>query len=185
MQGLLEHVAREYQKVDIDARGPALLASASARVGVASTRSNGPISSGSADPEEQSPDHRRASNRGNGSDSSKAGTPSRKRQRVGSGPHELSSSPSSPGRELDSRRSEDGLGGVSAGESYGGDRGAVAGQEEAGTNELLARRSIHFRVWKQMSTGCCKSVSGNQHMPILVHLLPSRAVLVVVETTLN
>ena len=133
LQGLLEHAAREYEKVDTEERGPEEGPEETGAVALLTPRSNrpdagGPKSSGSADPEEQSA-NRKASNGGDGSDSRDAGTTSRKRQRVDSRPLGVSPSPS---RGLNSHFSEDG--GASGGESYGGDAGADAGKGGTGTN---------------------------------------------------
>lgn len=148
LQGLLEHAAREYEKVDTEARGPEVgSAEETGAVALLTPRSNRPAagspakSSGSADSEEQSAG-RTASNRDDGSDSREAGTPSRKRQRVvDSGPRGVSPSPR---RGLNSGHfSEDG---ASAGESYEGDAGAVAGKEDgAGTNRFGIVRFVSRR----------------------------------------
>lgn len=130
LQGLLEHAAREYEKVDTEARGPEVLRSEETTTDALVKRSNRPAESpsASAGPKERSAD-RATSSRGDGSSPRGAGTPSRKRQRVDSGSLGMSPSPS---RELNSHFSEDG--GGSAGESYAGDaEAATAGKGGAGT----------------------------------------------------
>lgn len=136
LQGLLEHAAREYEKVDTETRGPEVVRSSeTSAVLKRSNRPGSPKSSGSADPEEQSAD-RTASDRSRGSSPRDAGAPSRKRQRVIPGATLRASL--SPGRGLNSHFSDER--GALAGESYAGDAEPAAGKDGAGANHLdLAR----------------------------------------------
>lgn len=129
LQGLLEHAAREYERVDTETRGPEVRPKEMPNRPAAAAPS--PQFSWSSDPEEQSAD-RLASSRGNGSSPRGAGMPSRKRPRDASRPFGASLSPS---QGLNSHFSEDGEGG-SAGEGYGGDAEAAAEREGAGTNRF-------------------------------------------------
>lgn len=139
LQGLLEHAAREYEKVDTETTAPDAVRSqeTSAALGKWSNQPAGsPQSSESADIEEQSTDGI-ASNRSRGSGPRDAGTPSRKRQRVDLGL--LGVSPSSPCRGLNNF-SEDG---GPAGQSYGGDAEAFAGEDGTDRNRIGLVRLFH------------------------------------------
>lgn len=154
LQGLLEHAAREYEKVETVARGPEEAGSEHTSAVAVLKRSNRPAgsakSSGSADPEEQGAD-RITRNGGDGSSPRGAGTPSRKRQRVDAGPPAVSPSPCGGGGQgLNSPFSEDG--GGSAGESYGGDAEASAGKDGTGTNPLAM---LHFFSWLEQWCPVC------------------------------
>lgn len=144
LQGLLEHAAREYKRVDTATGGPEVQEDLRRFI---DRPAFSPTSTGSAHLEEQSAD-RTASNPSRGSSPRDAGMPSRKRQRVDSGPHGVSPlSPSTAG--LKSQFSEDG--GASAGENYGAEAVACAGKDGAGTNrfpfECLLTGKIAFVSW--------------------------------------
>lgn len=166
LQGLLEHAAREYERVDTEARGPDAVAAetssparATAAVLKRSFRPDGSTNSaGAADPEGRSAGGA-TSNGGDGSSPfCDAGTPSRKRRRVDSGPLSVSaSSPSGGARQgLNSHFSEDG--GASAGEGYGGETDAAAGKDGEGTNRLGNLFIFLARLHQQRRVCCITAV---------------------------
>eukprot|EP00903_Cladosiphon_okamuranus_P008324 g8008.t1 len=156
LQDLLEHAAREYEKVDTAARGPEELGSPETIAAAAVLkRSNQPAgnaeSSGSADPEGQGTD-RVPSSGGDGSNPSWTGTPSRKRQRVGAGPTAVSPSPEGGGGQgPKSHFSEDGGSGW---ESNGRDAEAAAGKDGA---EGRRRQGSNASVELCQYEGCNKA----------------------------